>query len=238
MHVMCVYYARDRCQMQSVTPLKPQNLLTAFNALSPATPSTAWDRCVAARGKDTPQWTEQDLAVLGLIFDTCWEKALACEASSRPMKLKAAAMCKLLQKRWMACRVSLQAGLHTKKKSARYVFDGHSVLELVRKYRSNTKARDVFVGQVKFAVQKHYESMHWAYQPPDMNKPLHEHWAVIVAASRPKVSRAKLMRQAKKKASTAKLPTAGQQQQQPFGDLNVQENLSRALDYAVVAILK
>ena len=199
MHVCCVW---NRCQTQSATPLKPQNLLTAFNALSPATPSTAWDRCVATRVKDTPQWTEQDLAVLGLIFGTCWEKALVCEASSRPMNLKASAMRKLLKERWQSCRVRLQPGLYIKKQCRRHLFDGHSVLELVRKYRSNTKARDVFVGQIKFAVQKHYESMHWAYQPQDMNKPLHEHWAVLVAASRPKFSRAKLMRQTKQKLQT------------------------------------
>ena len=83
-------------------------------------PVTAWERSGAITHVDGDtdigigRMTEQDIAVIGMIFGACWNKALACEASSRPVNLKASAMNKLLKECWKPCQVKLKAGLHTK----------------------------------------------------------------------------------------------------------------------------
>ena len=75
------------------------------------------------------------------------------------------------------------------------------------------------------------------YQPKDKTTPLHEHWARATKAFRPSLVR---RRPPVRKTTQEPAPTTVQQPPptQPFGDLNIKENLDRALDFAVTAILK
>ena len=76
-----------------------------------------------------------------------------------------------------------------------------------------------------------YQSLREVYRPPDVRTLLHEHWARVVKASRPPPV---LHRPPVRKTPTVQQtpPT------NPFGDLNVKDNLDRALDFAVTVILK
>ena len=81
------------------------------------------------------------------------------------------------------------------------------------------------------------KSLSEVYQPADFDTLPHEHWTRAAKAFRPPpVRRFPPVR----KAAQAPATTTVQQPPptHPFGDLNIKENLNRALDFAVTAILK
>ena len=108
-------------QLQSIN-VKPRTV-TRKILLSPESPATAWERhgeiTVGGEDIDIARWTDQDIAVLGMVFGVCWNRALECEASSRPNKSKPPAMRKLLQDCWKPCKAKLKVGLHTKQNQNR-----------------------------------------------------------------------------------------------------------------------
>ena len=162
--------------------------------------------------------TDQDLAVLGILFAK-WDDACKCEARNQPLQLKSSALLKIIKTQWRRCGISLRAGIHTKKHpSGRYDFDASSILDMVVKFRSNTKGRNSLVHQLHTQLYSHYQSLPTMYQPEDFTIPLHVHWACARQAFRPSaVDRRPPVRKAVKDALATVVveQTSGQ----PFGNL-------------------
>ena len=98
----------------------------------------------------------QDVAVMSLLFFRCWEGATKCEATQQPLVLKAVNLVRLMRKQWKPCGVRLKAGKCVKQVSNRFEFDGKSLLQLVSKYRSNTKGRTRMKDMLQHEMQKYY----------------------------------------------------------------------------------
>ena len=136
----------------------------------------------------------------------------------------------------------------TKKSSNRFDFDGDSLLLMVKQYRSNTKGRNALNAQVQDALHTYYKSIGSSYQPADFSKPLHEHWTTATKALRPsrKRSRPPIRRKVLTDTTTIdkenETPSTQKEKAQlpldPFGDLDEQLNLEKALEFAVTVISK
>ena len=175
-----------RCQLQSVAVTPRRCQLQSVCATTP-----------------TLKYTVQELAVMGLLFGPLWDKAKQCEATSRAKSLKTFTMRTLMHSIWQkTCDLDLQDGRFTLKKNRKIVFDGSALIDVVSRYRSDTKARARFRGRIQHSVKMHYDSLPPEYQPRDKGLPLYKHWAAIRNAIRPPpVPRVQLMREAKAKAS-------------------------------------
>ena len=79
---------------------------------------------------DMKDWSDQDLAVLGLLFSECWTKATGCEASTQRAHLKSSAMARILKVAWKQCGVKLHEGQYVQRKKG-YVFDGNALLKVL-----------------------------------------------------------------------------------------------------------
>ena len=189
----------------SQVPITPDDSIPSCQ-LASVTPARSVPTCqlqsVTTMNESYPDWSDQDLAVLGLLFGPLWVKAKECEASSRPRGLTCMAMEKLFQKSWdSACDVKLKEGLYVTVRARRHRFNGKALIDLVAKYRSNTKARTRFLEHVAQTLRGHYESLSEIYRPKDTSTPLHEHWSSARAAIRPPPHpRVQLMRDAKRAA--------------------------------------
>ena len=177
-------------------------------------------------------WSDQDLAVLGLLFGPLWQAAKDCEASSRPHSLKVANIAKLFHKSWNKTGVKLKTGRYVGLKARRHRFSGKALLLIVNKYRSNTKGRTQFKKRVDQALRQHYVSLPEAYQPADASTPLHEHWeSVKVAVRPPPPARTTLMRESKVKKAL-------QQNQQQANQNEVEVTVEHQMQAAVNVITK
>lgn len=108
---------------------------------------------------DTEALSEQDVAVLCLLFFRCWEAAKRCEATQQPLALKSASIVRLVKKQWKPCGVRLQEGKYTKRVSNRHDFDGQALLQLVAKYRSNPKGRAQMHDELRTRLREYYQVM-------------------------------------------------------------------------------
>ena len=101
--------------------------------------------------------SQQDVAVLCLLFFCCWEEAKRCEASQQPLPLKSSNLVRVMKKEWTTCGVRLQAGKYTKKVSNRYGFDGPSLLKMVSKYRCDPKGRKQMHIELQTRIRDYYQ---------------------------------------------------------------------------------
>ena len=181
----------------------------------------------------TTDWSKQDVAVVSLLL--ChWSEAVDIEARKQPLNLKSAALKKLLNSKWKPCGKRLQPGLHVRKvKGHRYEFDGRDLLELVSKYRTNTKGRTKLLSHVKFKADEYYASIPVEFQPADKDIPLHIFWAKAESQFRPKSQRKQLFRKAKEKTEKSAEPVA-----KAVETTEVKLTLDQQLDSAVDAMKK
>ena len=198
----CTHHHEDTaaptCQLQSI-PANPINTCQLQNIVT-VDSCDVWDDvsakdavCDNNLGTD---WTNQDVAVLSLIFYH-WQEAKDIEATKQPLNLKSSALVKMLQSKWNVCRVQLKSGQHMRKVRNRYDFDGRSLLELVSQYRTNPKARFKFLSHLRHMSNEYYASLHEALQPANRDMPMHLYWTKGKTTFRPQQIRRKLFRKAK-----------------------------------------
>ena len=228
---------RSQCQLQTL--MTPD---VAVSTRQPRTPTTV-PRCqlqslttpVPPSIAD-PDWSDQDLAVLSLLFGPLWRKAKECEVSSRPQQFKSAGMRKLMKNIWQkTCALKLKDGKFTTRKGIKIEFDGGTLLKLVTKYRVNPKNRNRFCGRIQHATKLHYDSLPKLYQPHYKNMPLHEYWEKIrKVVGPPDLSRVKLMRQAKTAAAASIADATTSEPLQETPELSpLQERLNTAVQAIV-----
>ena len=186
------------CQLQSV-PVK--SVRTCQLQTIESTTCATWDRVKAADAVcDTTlgtDWSVQDVAVLSLLLYH-WQEAKDIQATKQPMNLKFSALVKILQSKWKPCRVKLSSGQHVRKvRKDQYNFDGRSLLELVKTYRSNPKGRIKFLSHVRYMACQYYDSVPEAFQPADRDMPIHLYWCKAATTFRPQKVRRQLFRQVK-----------------------------------------
>lgn len=99
----------------------------------------------------------QDVAILCLLFFCCWEAAKRCEGTQQPLALKYANIVRIIKKHWKSCGVRLQEGKYIKRVFNRYDFDGQALLQLVTKYRSNTKGRSQMRNELQIRLREYYQ---------------------------------------------------------------------------------
>ena len=178
-------FVRRECQLRKCIPPPTPEAPVSTSQSTPETPLQSQTTTVPLSTAD-PDWSDQDLTVLGLLFGPLWQKAKECEMSSKPHQFKSAGMRKLMQTIWKkTCDLDLNAGEFTTERKKTLKFDGAALLDLVGKYRANPKARTQFRGRVQHAVKVHYDSLPSAYQPRDKSMPLHQHWTMVRNAIRP-----------------------------------------------------
>lgn len=118
----------------------------------------------------------QDIAICGILFSH-WKQACECEASKQPANLKYHKLARIVKDQWTQCGVRLRAGMHVKQRTnGGYILDGSSLLNMVTRYRSDTKERKAFVAHLQQELHSHYDEVPEPYQPADHNTPLHLHW--------------------------------------------------------------
>ena len=105
-----------------------------------------------------PNWSNQDVAVLRLLF-CVWNRAAKCEATSQASSFKASFLKKIMKAEWKPSGVRLHEGQHIRQVSGRYEFDGASLLTVVKKYRANPKGRARLLQMLIFKGREYYESI-------------------------------------------------------------------------------
>lgn len=122
------------CQLQSIQPY--DNMQTSVRRVLFSSPVPT---CSLQNVTPSETWSEQTVAILGLLFFEIWQQATTLEASKQPERFKPKALSKMLSKHWAPCGVKLVDDKYVIHICNRYEFDGGSLLKIVTKFRADTK---------------------------------------------------------------------------------------------------
>ena len=178
------------CQLQSLSTRPRSNGKTFLRVRVSRKLLPDVDTAQSSQDNDVIAYSGQDLAILGIVMFSIWEKASACTTTKQPEKFKRSSLVKLVKQHWTPCGLRLRSGIHVKKHpSGRFDFDGQSLLQLVMRFVSNTKGRTKFKTILQSKVSDHYSSLDAPYRPMDFNTLVHVHWTSACQSFRPTPAR-------------------------------------------------